>query len=199
MIAPILFTWLQGADFYRALHREAVETLPAGNGEPWLDIGCGPGLVTRFAAERKYHAIGIDTDPQMVAAAKRIARRTHSSVEFQTGDFTSLPAESAQVVSAASLLAVLPDREAGLRSLWRLLRPGGTLLIIEPTNQMTSENAARAIQNGLPKKRILGLRMWANARQGNIVHPSIYETLGAGSIRFQPLLQGLVGGWILQK
>lgn len=199
MISTLLFTWLQGADFYRALHREAVEILPIGNGETWLDIGCGPGLVTRFAAERKYRAIGIDTDPQMIASAKRIARRTHSSAEFQTGDFTTFPAESAHVVSAASLLAVLPDREEGLRSLWHLLRPGGTLLIVEPTNQMTSENAARAIQNGLPQKRILGLRMWANARQGNIVSPSIYGALGAGTIRFQPLLQGLVGAWAIQK
>ena len=199
MIAPLLFTWLQGADFYRALHREAVEMLPIGNGETWLDIGCGPGLITRFAAERKYRATGIDTDPQMIAAAKRIARRTHSSAEFETGDFTTLPAESAQVVSAASLLAVLPDREAGLRSLWCLLRPGGTLLIVEPTNQMTSENTARAIQNGLPQKRILGLYMWANARQGNIVSPFIYETLNVDSIHFVPLLQGLVGAWVIQK
>lgn len=199
MIAPLLFTWLQGADFYRALHREAVETLPAGNGETWLDIGSGPGLVTRFAAERGYHAIGIDTDPQMVTAAKRIAQREHSAAEFQTGDFSTLPAESAHVVSAASLLAVLPDREAGLRSLWRLLRPGGTLLIVEPTRQMTSENAARAIQNGLPSKRIMGLRMWANARQGNIVDPTLYEILGAKNIHFIPLLQGLVGASVIQK
>ncbi|MBN8655322.1 MAG: class I SAM-dependent methyltransferase [Anaerolineae bacterium] len=199
MISTLLFTWLQGANFYFDLHKQAVESLPVGNGELWLDIGCGPGLVTRLAAERGYRAIGLDTDPQMIAAAKRIARRTHSSAEFQTGDFTTLPAESAQVVSAASLLAVLPDREAGLRSLWRLLRPGGTLLIVEPTNQMTSENAARAIQNGLPPKRIVGLRMWANARQGNIVSPSIYGALGAGTIRFQPLLQGLVGTWAIQK
>jgi hypothetical protein len=27
--------------------------------------------------------------------------------------------------------------------------------------------------------------VWANARQGNIVDPSIYETLGAKSIRFE--------------
>lgn len=199
MIAPLLFTWLQGADFYRALHREAVETLPTGNAKTWLDIGSGPGFVTRLAAERGYRATGIDTDPQMIASAKRIARHTHSSAEFQTGDFTTLSAESAHVVSAASLLAVLPDREAGLRSLWRLLHPDGTLLIVEPTNQMTSENAARAIQNGLPQKRILGLRMWANARQGNIVDPSMYENLGAESIRFVPLLQGLVGAWVIQK
>ncbi len=64
---------------------------------------------------------------------------------------------------------------------------------------MTSENASRTIQNGLPKKRILGLRIWANARQGNIVDAAIYETLGAESIRFLPLLQGLVGAWVIQK
>lgn len=199
MIAPLLFTWLQGADFYFDLHKQAVESLPAGNGETWLDIGSGPGLVARLAAERGYRATGIDTDPQMVAAAKWIAQREHSAAEFQTGDFASLPAESAHVVSAASLLAVLSDREAGLRSLWRLLRPGGTLLIVEPTHQMTSENANRAIQHGLPQKRIAGLRMWANARQGNIVDPSMYETLGAKSIYFQPLLHGLVGTWVIQK
>lgn len=96
MISTLLFTWLQGANFYFDLHKQAVESLPVGNGELWLDIGCGPGLVTRFAAERKYRAIGLDTDPQMIAAAKRIARRTHSSAEFQTGDFTTLPAESAK-------------------------------------------------------------------------------------------------------
>ncbi len=199
MISTLLFTWLQGADFYFDLHKQAVDSLPTGNGETWLDIGSGPGLVARLAAERGYRALGIDTDPQMVAAAKRIARRNHSPAEFQTGDFTSLPAESAQVVSAASLLAVLPNREAGLRSLWHLLCPSGFLLIVEPTHQMTSENASRAIQNGLPKKRIAGLRMWANARQGNIVDPAVYETLGAESIRFVPLLHGLVGAWVIQK
>jgi len=199
VIAALLFTWLQGADFYFGLHQQAVDSLPAGNGEPWLDIGSGPGLVARLAAQKGYRALGIDTDPQMVAAAKRIAHRKHSTADFQTGDFTRLPAESAQVASAASLLAVLPNREAGLRSLWHLLRPGGSLLIIEPTHQMTSQNANRAIQNGLPKKRIAGLRMWANTRQGNIVDPAIYETLGAESIRFTPLLQGLVGAWVIQK
>lgn len=145
MIAPLLFTWLQGADFYHDLHKQAVESLPIGQGETWLDVGCGPGLVARLATHRGYNVTGIDTDPQMIAVAKRIAYRTNSSVDFQTADFASLPAGSAKVVSAASLLAVLPDREAGLRSLWQILRPGGMLLIIEPTRQMTIENANRAI------------------------------------------------------
>ena len=62
MIAPALFTWLQGADFYRELHREAVEALPRGSGETWLDVGTGPGLVARLAAANGYRATGIDAD-----------------------------------------------------------------------------------------------------------------------------------------
>ncbi len=48
------------------------------------------------------------------------------------------------------------------------------------------------------KKTIADLRLGANARQGNI-DPSICETLSAKSIRFVPLLQGLVRVWVIQK
>jgi len=199
MISTLLFTWLQGADFYHDLHKQSVDLLPQGNGQLWLDVGSGPGLVSRLAAQRGYRVTGIDSDAASIQAAKLIAVSQGLSIEFKSGDAFKLPEESADVVSAASLLAVLPDREKGLKSLWSAVRAGGSLLIIEPTYQMTSENANRAIQNGLPKKRIAGLRMWANARQGNIVDPAIYETLGAESIRFVPLLQGLVGAWVIQK
>lgn len=199
MISTMLFTWLQGADFYYNLHKQAVDLLPTGNGKTWLDVGCGPGLVARLAAERAYQATGMDADPQMIQASKRIAKRQGLSIDFKTGEVFNLPIESADVVSAASLLAVLGDKASGLHSLWKCVRPGGTLLIIEPTNQMTTENANQLIKNGLPRKRINGLRMWATARQGNIVNPAIYETLGAKTVEFTPLLDGLVGAWVIQK
>jgi ubiquinone/menaquinone biosynthesis C-methylase UbiE len=199
MIASTLFTWLQEADFYYDLHRQAVEALPAGEGETWLDIGTGPGLVARLAAARGYRATGIDTNPQMIRTARRIAQREHSYADFQTGELAMLPTESAYVVSAASLLAVLPGRMSGLASLWKALKPGGLLLVIEPTDQMTPANAERFIRKGIYRKRILGLRMWTRARQSNIVDPGIYDTLQAASMRFVPLLHGMVGAWIMQK
>ena len=199
MISTMLFTWLQGADFYYNLHKEAVDSLPTGNGKTWMDVGCGPGLVARLAAERGYQATGIDADPQMIQAAKRIAKRQGLSIDFKTGDVFNLPMESADVVSAASLLAVLGDKASGLNSLWKCVRPGGSLLVIEPTHQMTTENANQLIKSGLPRKRINGLRMWATARQGNIVNPAIYETLGAKAVEFTPLLDGLAGAWVIQK
>ncbi len=164
-----------------------------------MDIGCGPGLVARLATERGYQVIGIDSDPQMIQSAKRIANRQGLSTDFKTGDVFNLSEQATDVVSAASLLAVLEDKASGLNSLWKCVRPGGTLLIIEPTNRMTIENANQLIKSGLPRKRINGLRMWATARQGNAVNPVIYKMLGAKTVEFTPLLDGLVGAWIIQK
>lgn len=199
MIASRLFTWLQGSDFYHDLHQQAVETLPPGNGETWLDVGCGPGLVARLATARGYRVIGIDSDPQMIRAAKRRGEKQRSSARFRIGDVASLPVEAAEVVSAASLLAVLKDKVGGLNALWKCVRPGGKLLVIEPTERMTVENANRVIVNGPPRKRIDGLRLWAAARQGRAVDPGMYDTLGAESVRFVPLLDSLVGAWMIQK
>lgn len=199
MIAAALFTWLQGADFYHDLHKEAVDLLPIGAGKTWMDIGCGPGLVSRLAANRGYQVIGVDSDPQMIQSAKWIANRQGLSIDFKTGDVFSLPTESADVVSAASLLAVLRDKAGGLNSLWKCVRPGGTLLIIEPTSRMTIDNANQLIKNGLPRKRIHGLRLWAAARQDNAINPAIFEILGVENVKFTPLLYGLVGAWVIPK
>jgi ubiquinone/menaquinone biosynthesis C-methylase UbiE len=198
VIQAALFTWVQGADFYRDVHQAAVELLPHGDGQTWLDVGSGPGLVARLAAQRGYQTIGLDYDAQMIQAAKSLAKRQGLSIEFKVGDVFNLPVESADVVSAASLLAVLDDKAGGLRSLWGSVRPGGALLIIEPTEQMTHENANQVIKNGLGGKRIKGLRMWAAARQGNTIKPGLYDKLGA-PLDFTPLLSGLVGAWVIRK
>ena len=199
MIATTLFTWLQGADFYRDLHRQAVDSLPAGEGRQWIDIGCGPGLVTRLAVTRGYAATGIDTSAGMVKAARRLAKWHRSAATFQQGDLGSLPEQGADVVSAASLLAVLDDKREGLRALWAGVRPGGHLLVIEPTPEMTPENAARLIRSGLPGKRLRGLKMWAASRQGRAVDAQLFQQLEAADVQYHDLLGGVVGAWIFRK
>ena len=199
MISTMLFTWLQGADFYHELHKQAVELLPPGGGQPWLDVGSGPGLVSRLAAQRGYRVTGIDTDGAAIQAARLIAGSQGLSIDFKTGDVFNLAPGSAQVVSAASLLAVLPDKQKGLKSLWEAVRAGGSLLIIEPTERMTTDNAEQLIQAGLPGKRIQGLRMWASARQGGSIDPGLFDALPAREVKFSALLGGLVGAWLISK
>lgn len=162
-------------------------------------MGCGLGLVARLAAARGYQATGLDSDPLMIKAARCLARYDGSAAHFIIGDVTALPPESTDVVSAASLLAVLDDKVTALNSLWGSVRPGGYLLIIEPTKRMNTENARKTIQSGLPPKRIHGLRLWAAARQNKTIDPKIYDVLHEEDRWYQDLLDGLVGVWIFRK
>ena len=194
-----LFAWLQGADFYKVLHAEAIEELPSGEGRTWLDFGCGPGLLTRLAAKKGYSATGIDKDSSMVREAKRIAKIETSSAVFLNGDVYESRPQGADVVSASSLLAVLDDKVGGYQALLREVNLGGLLLIVEPTDRMSMRAVDVLIRNGLHGKGIKGLQMWAHARQGSAVDPEIFRTDGAELVSFTPLLGGLVGAWLFRK
>lgn len=199
MIASRTFTWIQGAPFYQDIHRQAVELLPRGDGKEWLDAGCGPGLVSRLAADRGYRAVGIDSNPRMIKAAKRLAVRTGSSASFAVGSIFDSPPDSADVVSAASLIAVLDDKVRGLAALWASVRSTGALLIIEPTERMNVDNARLTLTLGLPPKRAQALLLWARARQGRAVPPDLLKTLPCRTIECAPLLGGMVNAWVLHK
>ena len=200
MVATRLFTWMQDREFYHGLQAEAVSMLPRAHGtQQWIDVGCGPGLVARLAAARGYHALGIDINPQMVAAAQQTAKREGSTASFRVGSLEEVSNATADVISAASLLAVLDDPMAGLIDLWRGIRPGGTLLVIEPTAEMTVKRAQQLLGNELSTTRNFGLYLWANARQGHAIDPTIYSRVGATRIDYAPLLYGLVGAWFLRK
>jgi hypothetical protein len=53
------------------------------------------------------------------------------------------------VVTAASLLAVVPDPVVALHQLWSCVAPTGTLLVIETSQQMTPASARRILATGL--------------------------------------------------
>ena len=118
MIAALLFTWLQEVDFYIDLHKTAVDCIPLGEGKSWIDVGCGPGLISRLAASNKFDVTGTDRDPCMIRIARCLAKRHGSNAKFETGDFASLSGRKADVVSAVSLPAVVPDKTDALSTLW---------------------------------------------------------------------------------
>lgn len=98
-------------------------------GGPVLDLGCGPGHVTRVLADLGLDAAGVDLSPAMVARA----REAHPDLEFALGDLRTLPAP---VTGYAGLLAhhslvhvPWDERPAVLAHLAGLLAPGGHLLV----------------------------------------------------------------------
>jgi ubiquinone/menaquinone biosynthesis C-methylase UbiE len=94
-----------------------------------VDVGCGPGQMAAFLAERGRRAVGVDLAPAML----RLARQRHPGLPLVHGDLLRLPLRPGRldgVVAWYSLhnlpRALLPDALAELR---RVLRPGGMLLI----------------------------------------------------------------------
>ncbi len=114
MIGAVLFTWLQGAEFYSELHKQAVDSLPSGEGKTWIDLDCGPGLMSRLASDKLYDVTGIDISFSMIKAARLLKKWHGSKANFKVGDLTCLSDKKADVISAASLLAVLDDKEDAL-------------------------------------------------------------------------------------
>lgn len=196
-----LFSWVQSARFYEALHRQAVQLLPPGQAtHPWVDVGCGPGLVTRLAAAHGYRATGIDIDPAMVRQARRTVG--NGTIQFLHGGLDTLAplTPKAEVISAASLLAVLPDRPAALRQLLAGLAPGGTLLLIEPDLSFTPTHAARyRQQHRLSLHEASVLWLWARTRRPERAVRQAEVTLDGWITTRHPLLNGLVNAWLLRR
>lgn len=93
------------------------------------DVGCGPGHVAHYLAERGCDVFGIDLSPRMV----ELATELNPEIEFQVGDLRALPladASLAGVVAFYSLIHLRPDQLASaLNELRRVLLPDGRLLL----------------------------------------------------------------------
>jgi ubiquinone/menaquinone biosynthesis C-methylase UbiE len=199
MMAAI-FDWLHGAAFYRQFHRDAAGLLPRGVGRNWLDVGCGPGVLPREAAARGYSVRAVDRQRAMIEAAIRKTRGFPSKIDFAVSD---LEAESAtgnvyDVVSASSLLTVLPDPRAGLARLAALAKPGGAVLIIEATDWLTPTSALRLLARNRLGARSSMLLVWAMARMGRAA-PALAPYDPGLSVSVTPLLEGFVEATVFRK
>jgi 2-polyprenyl-3-methyl-5-hydroxy-6-metoxy-1,4-benzoquinol methylase len=191
-----LFEWLERAPFYEAVHADAVQRLGPGAGKTWLDVGCGPGLVADLAARRGYRATGIDRDPTMVRAAQR---RCGDACQFLQGNLAELVAlPPFDVVSAASLLVLVPDAALGLAQLWDKVAAGGSLLVVETSPAMAPDRVRELVPR-IAGGRHLGLWLWARVRSGRAVDPAVFDTISASERARHALLHGLVDAWIFRK
>jgi SAM-dependent methyltransferase len=93
------------------------------------DIGCGPGHITRFLAERRGDVLGVDLSPAMIA----VARRRYPRQRFEVASMLGLPYADgvwAGVVAMYSIIHLNPDELVqAFAQFARTLRPEGILLM----------------------------------------------------------------------
>ena len=100
-------------------------------GDAVLDACCGTGDLALAAERAGGKVTGVDFSPQMLARA----RRKSASAEWVEGDVTALPFAdgSFDAVTVGFGIRNVPDLDAGLVELARVLRPGGRLACLEIT------------------------------------------------------------------
>jgi ubiquinone/menaquinone biosynthesis C-methylase UbiE len=97
-----------------------------------LDLGCGDGNYTEHATARDARLVGLDRSPEMLAAARRrLGER--SGVAWVQGDVAMLPFadHSFVTVIAVTVLCFAADRQRVIDEAFRVLRPGGRLVLGE--------------------------------------------------------------------
>jgi SAM-dependent methyltransferase len=106
----------------------ARRVVEAGDG-PVLDVGCGPGWLTRRLGSRGLDAVGVDVSTEML----RLARRHNPDTAFAAASLTRLPIADgvSPGVFCWYVLHHVPDDvvEVALRELARVMAPGGHLML----------------------------------------------------------------------
>jgi ArsR family transcriptional regulator len=98
------------------------------------DLGCGEGYLTIEAARWARRVISVDRSAEVLGRAKALAqRRKVSNVMWKRGWLERLPIADAAIDVAllSQALHHADDPVKALSEAWRILRPGGRLLILD--------------------------------------------------------------------
>jgi ubiquinone/menaquinone biosynthesis C-methylase UbiE len=118
-------------------HRKLADQAELESAQRVLEIGCGTAnlalLVKRMRPQLK--VVGLDPDPRALARARRKARRAGLDLDLDRGFADQLPYPEAsfdRVLSSLMFHHLEADlRLASLREIRRVLRPGGSLHLVD--------------------------------------------------------------------
>ncbi len=131
-----------------------VAVVPYLHGRSVLELGSGTGYLQRALHTQGIRAVGLDVSPQMLRRARRKVEQSGSSPDLLQGRAQQLPFPAA---TFSDVVATFPAEyileRATLADAWRVLEPGGRLLLIDAAHftkhdaySSTVELAYRATQ-----------------------------------------------------
>jgi len=191
MAPPIDFHSHENRDTYTTRQADpswvaAVTGLVDPRGKRVLDIGCGGGIYSRaWAGLGAAEVLGVDFSHQMVEAAAERSQGM-AGVSFRQGDATAtgLNDGCADLVFERALIHHVADWPACLREAYRLLRPGGAILLQDRTPKDVRQPATPEHIRGYFFERfprLLAVEDGRRPRSADVVHH--LEESGFGDVR----------------
>jgi SAM-dependent methyltransferase len=170
------------------LPSSAIESM-AGTGNPFslgelkpgeyvVDCGSGSGADSLIAARMvapKGRVIGVDMTPEMLSKAKNNALEAGmTNVEFREGYLESLPVSDAwaDTVISNGVLNLVPDKEAALLEMYRVLKPGGRIQI-----------ADIALQKPVPEGSKRDVTLWTGCIAGGLLKAQLERKVIAAGFK----------------
>ena len=119
--------WFQSR---RQLVRHLVMTGTARRDARILEIGCSGGpLMQQLQREGYQHITGIDISSEAIALCKQ---RNLRDVHVMDAQRPAFPDEHFDLLTASDVLEHLADQELAVHEWWRVLKPGGQVIIFVP-------------------------------------------------------------------
>lgn len=162
-------------DFHDLMFDELLRQVDAPKGSLWLDAGCGNGAFTARLVRAGYVVHGIDFSADRLAHARA---RGLASATFAKADLTNLedPDGKWQYILCWGVLMHIPDVEAAVAELARVLAPAGVLVVGEG-NSGSWQARAQALYNRLRRPEVLkatpaGMEYWTQTSAGPLLSRS---------------------------
>jgi ubiquinone/menaquinone biosynthesis C-methylase UbiE len=119
----------------RRVYRRIVDLSGAQPGDRVLDVGCNGGYLVRIFAKAvgpNGRAFGIDPSESAIEYARKKAR-PNSAFTVGVAQDLGFPTASFDVVASTLAVHHIPEteRETAFREMFRVLRPGGSLLVAD--------------------------------------------------------------------
>jgi ubiquinone/menaquinone biosynthesis C-methylase UbiE len=203
-----------GAEIYAAMNAQASWTescarlaayFPGHPSPTVLDLGCGPGFSAIALAQQRPDAriVGLDLAPRMLRVARQRVQQAglESRIALLLADASRLPFPdtSLEVVTGHSFLYLVDRRSAVLAEIWRVLRPGGRLILMEP--QAAPVPLARLLRHSRDPRFLFSVALWRpySRHHGRFTPATLGATLeeaGFTSFGAEPVQAGLgLIGW----